>query len=79
MQSIIVYRNPMEAAFWEAASGATLFPIAVGIVAFFVVFLIIHVQIVERFFSWRAQAWPSYLNMFFSACIGVTVCYKMWL
>jgi uncharacterized integral membrane protein len=77
MQSIIVYRNPMEAAFWESMSGGAMFPIMVGIVVFFAVFLTVHVQIVERFFGWRAQAWPSYLNLFASACVGIAVIYKM--
>jgi uncharacterized integral membrane protein len=79
IQSIIVYRNPMEAAFWESASSGAIFPIIVGIIVFFAVFLIVHAQVVERFYSWRRQAWPSYINLFVSACAGCAVIYKMWI
>jgi hypothetical protein len=36
MQSIIVYRNPLEAAFWESNA---LVPIMAGVLVFFVLFL----------------------------------------
>lgn len=39
-QSIIVYRNPLEQQFWEgSAFGGNLFPVMVGVVAFFIFFL----------------------------------------
>jgi len=81
MQSIIVYRNPLEAAFWESMSGAAMFPIIAGIVVFFVVFLILQLQVVERvttlFGPWRGRA--SYLAMAVSALAGIATIYKMWI
>ena len=76
MQSIIVYRNPIEAAFWEGVTNGSFFPVICGVVVFFAVFLTIHVQVVERFCHNR-QAWPSYLNLFVSGCIGCAIIYKM--
>lgn len=79
MQSIIVYRNPVEAAFWEGAAQAEFFPIIVGIVAFFAVFILANSFIVTRFFSWRNREVATKINLAVSAMIAVTVCYKMWL
>lgn len=46
MQSIIVYRNPAEAMFWE---GGYAFPIFVGCAVGFVTFLMLH-QLFVKFF-----------------------------
>lgn len=78
-QSIIVYRNPMEAAFWEGASNASFFPIVVGVVAFFIVFLLIQYLIVDRFYRWNRNSLPTNLNLFVSAVVGALVVYKMWI
>ncbi len=42
MQEIIVYRNPLEAALWSAIMGGSFFPVIVGVVAFFCVFLAVN-------------------------------------
>lgn len=39
MQEIIVYRNPMEAALWSTIMSGDFFPVIVGVVVFFLVFL----------------------------------------
>lgn len=39
MQEVIIYRNPAEAALWNAIMGGSFFPVIVGIVVFFCVFL----------------------------------------
>jgi hypothetical protein len=39
MQEIIVYRNPMEASVWNAIMSGDFFPVIVGVVVFFLVFL----------------------------------------
>lgn len=77
MQSIIVYRNPLEAAFWESMSGGQLFPIMVGIVAFFAVFLLAQKLIVDRFYRWGNNGTPTNINLFASAVIAVFVCWHM--
>lgn len=40
MQSIIVYRNPLEAMLWEGLMNGSFFPLIVGIVVFFFVLLL---------------------------------------
>lgn len=39
MQEVIIYRNPMEAAMWNAIMDGSFFPVIVGVVVFFCVFL----------------------------------------
>lgn len=39
MQEIIVYRNPMQAALWHTIMSGDFFPVIVGVVVFFLVFL----------------------------------------
>lgn len=39
MQEIIVYRKPMEAALWNTIMSGDFFPVIVGVVVFFLVFL----------------------------------------
>ena len=55
MQSIIVYRNPLEAAMWEGImSSGALWPVMVGVAVFFAVFLIADRFIIKSWFnSWR--------------------------
>ena len=50
-QSIIIYRNPLEQAFWESGM---VFPLMVSLVVFMVVFLSIY-KIMEFFVSWKVQ------------------------
>lgn len=78
MQSVIVYRNPIEAAFWEGATSATFFPIICGIVVFFTVLLVLQMQVVERMKS-QYRGVASYVNMGISAVAGIAVVYRMWL
>lgn len=40
MQSVIVYRNPLEAMMWEGLMNGSFFPVIVGVVVFFCVFLL---------------------------------------
>lgn len=42
MQEIIVYRNPLEAALWSSVMDGSFFPVIVGVVAFFCVFLAVN-------------------------------------
>lgn len=41
MQSIIVYRNPAEALFWEAMSNGDIIPIFIALFVFLVIFVTI--------------------------------------
>ena len=83
MQEIIVYRNPMEAAVWQAMSGGQLFPIIVGVVVFFAVFLAVN-SLMERFAPRKYRAWNygnlrSYTALAIGAIAGVLTVYGMWI
>lgn len=41
-QEIIVYRNPGEKAFWDFIMSANAFPLMIGVVVFFAVFLSVY-------------------------------------
>lgn len=59
-QSIIVYRNPMEQAFWEGLmNSSAIMPIMFGIVAFFVSFLILNSLLVRVFRASKIRAWHN--------------------
>ena len=51
MQEIIVYRNPLEAALWSAIMDGSFFPVIVGVVAFFCVFLAVN-RVLNKGRSW---------------------------
>lgn len=53
-QSIIVYRNPLEAAIWEGTYSETLFPIMVALFAGFLVFVIVH-GLFDRYLAVRIR------------------------
>jgi len=77
MQSIIVYRNPMEAAFWETMSGGEVFPILVGVVVFFAVFLTVQHQIVDRYYGWKTNGAATKVNLAISTAFGAFVSWYM--
>lgn len=82
MQEIIIYRNPLEAAMWQAMSGGQLFPIAVGLVVFFAVFLAVN-PLIERFaprkYSGRVHKdLRSNTALAVAAVAGVLTIYSMW-
>ena len=54
MQSVIVYRNPLEAAMWDFLMGGNLFIGIAGVVVFFVVFLLSEKLIAQRL-PWNKQ------------------------
>lgn len=80
-QSIIVYRNPIEAAFWESASSGQIFPIVVGVIVFFVLFLALQYQVVERFTGWNSKyrTWGTYAALAAGAGAAIAVIEKMWI
>lgn len=49
MQSIIVYRNPVEAAFWEFASSGQLIPFLAALAVFGAVWGLLQLNLVERY------------------------------
>ncbi len=79
MQEVIVYRNPLEAAMWHAMMAGEFFPIIVGIVVFFAVFLTAHGLMVKRWGSWgKGAAQRSYAALAIGAVAGILTIWKMW-
>lgn len=56
-QEIIVYRNPVEKAMWDAMSGGEVFPFMVG-GAIFIVAFILTAKALDKFVPWtRRKNW----------------------
>ena len=77
MQQIIVYRNPLEAAFWNATASAEVFVVGVGVVCFFVVFLLFKYFGKRKVKYWYRYVYP-YPVIAVSALISYFVMYKIW-
>ncbi len=78
MQSIIVYRNPLEAAAWEMLmTGEGFVPIFAGIIVFFAILLTLH-KIAGQ--PWGKVKWwqDVYLHMGVSAMAAVATVWKLW-
>lgn len=71
MQSIIVYRNPLEAAMWETIMSGSFFPVIVGVIAFFAVFITANAYIVERYFAWPDRKVPTNVALAVSVLISI--------
>ena len=77
MQQIIVYRNPLEAVFWNATASAEVFVVGVGVVCFFVVFLLFKYFVKRKVKYWYRYVYP-YPALVVSALISFFVMYKIW-
>lgn len=83
MQEIIVYRNPVEAAFWHAIMDGSAFPVIVGVLVFFAAFLGINALLERVSRSLRGRyiynkGAGSYFSIFFAAVIAFAVMYRMY-
>ena len=76
MQEIIVYRNPAEAAMWNLLGSANAFPIMVGVVAFFVVFLAVN-RLLTQGKTFRQPIWKTNVALVFGALAAIGVIWKM--
>ena len=77
-QSIIVYRNPLEQMFWEGGGSAYVWPVLVGVFAFFLVFGCIQSFIIDRLFPWSRRRVITSIALLVSAAAGVgTVMYMV--
>lgn len=82
-QSIIVYRNPMEQAFWEGAMSAQLFPIIVGgVVAIAAVILteqlLLKVNGYGNRRSWLGRH-RSNISLMVGGIVWMLVVWNMWI
>lgn len=86
MQEIIVYRNPLEAAMWHGIMDGSFFPVIVGVLVFFAVFLGLNAlleKIDRRLYRMRSRlsydkVGGAYFSMFFAALIAFAVMYRMY-
>lgn len=76
MTEIIVYRNPLEAAMWNAIGNGSLFPIIVAIVAFFVVFLT--AERVARFLPFKYVKAGTNAALVLGAFVSLTLMFHMY-
>lgn len=72
-QSIIVYRNPYEQMMWEGIMSGAFFPIIVGVVFFFAMFLTIDRFIVKKYFGWRERGTLTAIALAVSAAAGIAL------
>ena len=73
MQSVIVYRNPLEAMMWESLmTSNVLWPIICGIVVFFALFLASN-YLLEKSFKWRYANRYVMVDLIICATVGVAV------
>lgn len=79
MQSVIVYRNPMEAAFWDMfMNSPNTFPVIVSVVVFFALLIGLApvTEKLRRGSLWRAT-WPGYLLIAVAAAGAIATFYYM--
>lgn len=78
MESIIVYRNPLEAMMWEKLMDGSFFPIIVGVVVFFMLF-IFNNFLIDRFIGrWGKKAKiATNINLVISAIIAIILTFYM--
>ncbi len=77
-QSIIVYRNPAEAAFWEMAMQGTFVPVIIGAVVFFAVLLFTNHFFVEKS-KWHQRVARSNFSIVISTLAGVFAAWYFWI
>lgn len=71
MQSVIVYRNPLEAMMWEGLMNGSFFPIIVGVVVFFCVFLLLNKILNKGRVIGKTVARNTNISLFIGAVAGV--------
>ena len=77
MQSIIVYRNPAEAAFWDLVTSGQIFPILAGIAVFFIAMVGL-ASLVEKYVPWKYRNIVGNTAIVVSGVIGVLVFRILW-
>lgn len=80
-QTIIVYRNPVEAMFWDNIMNTNfgnLVPIVAGMFVSIVTIVILS-QLSQRKYGFRVPEWVSNGILAIGAVAGVAVSYMMWI
>lgn len=88
MQEIIVYRNPLEKAMWDAASSGDFMPVIFGIGTFVIIFLMLDriasplSRILQKKFHYpyyKVLNIMTRINLLISAVIGCFIIWKTWI
>ena len=90
MESIIVYRNPVEAMVWQSIMNGDFVPVGTGLLVFFFSFLILN-RLLEKPVLWfqrnflkstvRSYRNPGamYLSMAIAIVLGCATTWRMWI
>lgn len=77
MNQIIIYRNPVEAYFWNAlTSSENIFPIVVSCVVFFIVLLISDSIIRKSKVKFKNK---EYASLFIASVCAIFTAWHMWI
>lgn len=74
IQSVIVYRNPMEAALWELLMSGGFFAVIVGVIAFFAVFMFFNALLARR----GSSQWPTNISLILGGIAGLSTTIYMF-
>jgi hypothetical protein len=78
-QSIIVYRNPMEQAFWEGTMNfGNLIPMLAGMLVFLALVVGLS-HIIQKKFGWRPPQWTQYVMWGVSIAGSIATMKWLWL
>lgn len=90
MNSVIVYRNPVEAMIWEGIMRGDFVPIGMGLLVFFFSFLVLN-RMLEKPITWIQRKYfrnalktyrnpmPMYVSMAIAIILGCATIWRMWL
>lgn len=78
MQEIIVYRNPMEAAFWQMVMSGEAWPVMVAVVVFFAVFLGLH-HVLSLKFGYARGRQVTWFSLGTALIVAQAVARVMWI
>lgn len=90
MESIIVYRNPVEAMIWQGVMNGDFVPVGTGLLVFFFSFLILNRllekpiwTIQRKFFKNAIRGYrnpvPMYVSMTIAVVLGCITVWRMWI
>lgn len=77
-QSLIIYRNPMEKALWEALTDAQAVPVIAGCFVGFLVFLLVF-DVITKGRGYSRDRWPTLVSGIAGLLAGAGVCRWFWL
>jgi len=76
--SIIVYRNPLEKALWEGAMGASMVPVAAGLLTGLAVIILGHI-LIDKYLPWHKRKVASNVCLALGGLVGGFVAHQLWI